>query len=222
MQKKRQWLLIVVTLFAAFVLAWQIYSLVHERLLIAPSVRAPAVVKNQLPVRAAIKQPSPPPPRELPVMHVKAALDDSSVMSPQARAYWQLSKQYEWLKMQKALVQEQADIASAKQRIAQANKMMLHLQSGAQQIGDKTPAPVGPSGYILSYTGRQAGLWQATLSQGDVYWDVVVGSHLPDGSRVSSIGAFQVVIVRKHHKDAIVFAGVAPRMGIQKVFQKLN
>ncbi len=183
----RQKVMLVLTILAAVFLAWQIYNFVHGAT--APTRPVPVVAApgTGTPVTALAGSLPPPVVQQLPTN-----LDNSS-LTPRQQEYLNLVREYQITKMKRQILEEQANLASAQKRIADAAKGG-GLTAMNTLPGDSNWASQPTGDYQLAYLDRQAGRWTATLSQGEQYTQVRVGTKLGDGSRVVSITNQGVVL----------------------------
>ncbi len=193
----RQRVMLVLTILAAAFLTWQIYNFVHGNSpLISPpktmgaktsapvSMTASKTVTLATPAKAENNTFSPvvqPLPTEL------AASD----LSPRQQEYLNLVREYQITKMKRQILEEQAGLANAKKRIADAGKGNV-VVAGYDNSFAENPLPL--SNYQLMYVDRQAGQWTATLNQGGQYIEVHLGTRLADGSIITSIDEKEVTV----------------------------
>ena len=122
-------------------------------------------------------------------------------------AYLQLMNQYQLVKMQRLIVDEQASIAEARERIAKLNQEAGSLGGSDFHI---TGSNTQSSDYKLVFLDRQSGIWSATLSKDGRYYEVGRGKELLDGTQVVQINDQGVVLRKDGEKTQLTFSGSAP------------
>lgn len=188
----RQKIMLALTVLAAIFLAWQIYNFVHAdtpaAMVSAPAPAAPAPVTTVPPPTAL---------RELP--------PNNPVLTVRQREYLNLVREYQITKMERQILEEKANLASAQKRISDTGRN----SSLVGVSGLNNPAyGADNEEYQLAYVDRQAGQWTATLSQGETYKEVKVGTRLDNGTKVLSINGNSVVLkLIKGKKLVLTFQG---------------
>lgn len=123
---------------------------------------------------------------------LRAPLTDSQ------RQYLKLVNQYQLVKMQRMVADEQAAMVSSKEKIAEANQQIAKMSGGVVQnsasILDNSPSSTSPTGYQLMYIDYQNGHWTATLNKNGQFQEVEVGTTLSDGTRILKIDQNGAVI----------------------------
>lgn len=192
----RQKVMLTLTLLAAAFLFWQIYNFVHGNSMsvqpINPSTPHPVSIKpsaNTLP---------PPPIKPLPardVAHVN--------LTANQQAYLGLVREYQVTKIRRQILEEQAGLANAQKRIADAsrNATLASYGSYSDLMGGDNSVE---NSYQLAYLDRQAGQWTATLNRNGQYQEVHVGSRLTDGASVISINDKGVVLRTSRGKSRVI------------------
>lgn len=185
----RQRVMLILTILASAFLAWQIYNFVHGNT--APSRPMAAV---SMPVSAGKVAPLPAAgnnnPGLAPVAQPLPANLASPALSSHQQEYLNLVREYQLTKMKRQILEEEAGLANAQKRIADAGKGGA-LAGMDNFVGDNgSPS----NGYQLAYLDRQAGEWTATISQAGQYTEVHVGTRLADGAKVISISDRGVVL----------------------------
>jgi hypothetical protein len=122
--------------------------------------------------------------------------------------YLELLNQYQLLKMRRQMLEEQAAIAQAQNRIAVLNDQTRKLDT-AVNVGPKGSLPHAPAqGYQLSYIDQPNGQWTASIYTNGVYQVVNKSSVLSDGAVVSEISQRGVIIQKSNQQWLISFDGV--------------
>jgi septal ring-binding cell division protein DamX len=119
-------------------------------------------------------------------------------------AYLQLVNQYQLLKMQRMVVDEQAAIAQAKQQIAKEGIDVSLPTVATDSSGSNS------SDYKLMYIDHQNNQWAATLSKMGQYFEVTPGMQLLDGTQVLAITQQGVTLKEGSQKLFLNFFGSAP------------
>ncbi len=127
--------------------------------------------------------------------------------------YLELLNQYELLKMRRQMLEEQAAIAQAQNRIAVLNDQTRKLDASVNTdaSGNYTAPPQNSNNntsYQLSYIDQQNGQWTASIYHNGVYQVVNMGSLLSDGSTVMGISEQGVSIQKKNERWLISFNGL--------------
>ncbi len=122
--------------------------------------------------------------------------------SQQAQAeYVKLINEYQLAQLQQRLAQTNASIATSK--LAEAKTLVQTQAIKAKMSGHPLATSASTSatskttkGLEVSYVGKAQGAWQAVLVAGSSYYQVKVGTHLPDGSVVSKINSMGVTLLQ--------------------------
>lgn len=178
---KKQRIVLLLTSLAMVFLCWQIYDMFWggESMSDAP---APVVVAKR-PVVTNSK------PTLVKKMPAKKTVQSQPIT--QQAAYLSVVDQLEMAKLQAQLLQQQAAIASARQRIAQMNQKTSEL-GGA--LSASSPVMSGQAGYQLKLLDHDHGAWEAVLIDAGHYRTVTVGAVLPGGDIVKAIDATTVTL----------------------------
>src|SRR5690606_692943 len=117
-------------------------------------------------------------------------------------------------KMKRQLLDEEAAIAQAQQRIAilnnQTSKIVNTNPATVSDLYDQNDNSNSSSIYQLSYLAQQAGQWSATLSQGGHYEEVTKGSVLSDGMQVEQVTKQGVILEKNDQRMLVTFNGIVP------------
>ena len=189
----RQRVMLVLTILAAMFLAWQIYNFVHSNSATVSAPR-PAVVTGAPAVQA--------PPALAPIPQVRPLPADlaNPALNNHQQEYLNLVREYQVTKMKRQILEEEAGLANAQKRIADAGKNgpLPYIDTfGGDNLANS-------NSYRLTYLDRQAGQWTATLGINGQYIEVHTGSRLPDGSRVIVINSRGVVLQLASGKNLTV------------------
>lgn len=124
--------------------------------------------------------------------------------------YLELLNQYELLKMRRQMLEEQAAIAQAQNRIAVLNDQTRKLDAtvNTDVQGNYETNGSNNSGYQLSYIDQQNGQWTASIYHNGAYQVVNKGSLLADGAIVKDISQQGVIIQNKTDRKLISFNGL--------------
>ena len=203
----KQRVLLVLTVVALGFLGYQIFQLVDQDITQTP-VLAEQQAQQQQPVMqqpAAISTPQQPVVAQQ--KPVQSQGQPHTQLSQSQHTYVKMLNQYELTKMQRQLVEEQAAVADAQQKIAldkSKTKSVLE-KSGISANGVMGGAP---NNFVLSYVDKQSGEWSATLHKGGNYESVSVGSALPGGFQVVDIDHQGVTLQKGAQREQVTFNGV--------------
>jgi hypothetical protein len=117
--------------------------------------------------------------------------------------YLELVNEYQLLRMRRMIVDEEASIASAEERIAKINQTAGRGAGELSVTGETT----NPTGYKLMYIDFQNGEWNATLSKEGRFLEVNMGDVLIDGARIIQINQQGVVIEKNQNRYLLTFYG---------------
>lgn len=172
----------------------------------APSVQPVAVAPTQVTTTVATTttQPAPQAPPAQPVPQ----LPPQPVMTAEQANYLRLMQQYQMLKVERLIVEEQAAIAGAKERIARINETAMKY-GGDTGVSASLSQPMNAEagGYRLMYIDFQKGRWTATLNKAGQYMEVTEDTTLIDGSRVLAIDQQGVTLAQGDKKYYLTFYG---------------
>ncbi len=133
----------------------------------------------------------------------------AGVMQRNQQAYLKMINEYELAKMQRQLLDEKTAIATAQNKIIALNQKNRALgakvptTTTAGLMSDTSEQP-----FRLSYLDKQEDQWSATLSRGDEYQQVTLGSLLPGDYKVTDISHQGVVLQKDSTRQMITFNGV--------------
>lgn len=123
--------------------------------------------------------------------------------------YLKLIQEYQLLQIQRRIAEDTRAIAIAKLETAKAvvetNKFagVNNFNSGIDATGSSVDHD-----YKLVFTGQEAGQWTATLKINDQLMDVVPGTTLPDGYKVTTVDGDSVIIQKGSKQKTVNFLGV--------------
>ncbi len=103
------------------------------------------------------------------------------------------------------LLNEQTSISEAQQQIA---AIRLKMQRFMNSTGSAVDSNLSSDSYRLSYMNQLNGQWSAMLVKKDENLQVMVGTQLPDGSKVVSIGDKGVLLQKDHGRELLTFNGL--------------
>ena len=129
----------------------------------------------------------------------------ASAMAKSQQSYLKMINQYELAKMQRQLLDEQAMIASARNKIIQIDKKNKELGGSHNLSGLSASDDTGD--LRLSYIDKQDNAWTATIGRGDQYQQVSVGSVLPGSYKVMKIDHSGVLLQQKNKRLLVTFNG---------------
>lgn len=225
----KQKTLAIITLCAFGYVGYEIYSMMKED--IEP-------VGNQTWSRAATRHSGSALDATATETRIEPALSEASLPASRAAAspvvnqesrdskqkvYLEMVNEYELAKMKHRLLEERAAIAAAEQRIASLKKQ---TQAINQQLANNNTAESSETSsadeFRLSYVDEQNKDWSATLVRAGHYYQVHIGSHLPDGSAVVAISHRGVVTQLGEALHRITFDGETTESNTSKVSTVAN
>ena len=218
--EKRQKILIPLIALALVFVVWQMYSLFFagsssssSRSTTATTVQRSAPTTNsRLPGADGFKSITPTTTRTQSTTTVAATASkpektssDLPEFTSSQKRYLKLINRYQLVRMQRMVIDQEAAIAQAKERIASLSQTGVTNFDGS---GISSAAPA--ASYSLIYVDYQHGEWTATISRAGRYQNVAVDDRLADGSVVTKINRSGVV-VEKNNKDSLInFSGTMP------------
>lgn len=127
------------------------------------------------------------------------------------REYLRLVNQYQIAQLQERLETANASIAAAKLKSAitasevqklndELKQRSLRGQSSSVSLEGKKEAVDFVATLQLMYVGKSKGAWMAMLNSNGSYYEVKVGTRLPDGSTVSAIDTRGIVLTKDSMK----------------------
>lgn len=195
--EKKQSYLLALTLLAFGFLGYQVYQLVGSDLSsTTASVEAPSLQAAPAPVPTPVS---------------KLPLNSGSSLLKNQKEYLELINQYQLLKMRRQLLEEQAAIAQAQNRIAllneQTRKLGVSLGGAASEKNHLLPTASNAE-YQLSYIDQQSGHWTANIYHNGAYEVVIKGSMLSGDWEVKEISQGGVIIQKQNERRLITFNGM--------------
>lgn len=103
------------------------------------------------------------------------------------------------------LLNEQTSISAAQQQIAAIQLKMQQFMNGS---GLAEGHNISSDIYRLSYMNQLNGQWSAMLVKKDTNIQVVVGTQLPDGSKIISISEKGVLLQKDVSRELLTFKGI--------------
>jgi septal ring-binding cell division protein DamX len=208
--------LLVLTVAALGFLGYQVFQLVDRDITETPiiaqqtqgntAVTAPVVASHSqpsVPVVHQVEQATSPP-----AVVSKPTLSVNNTVTPQQHAYMKALNSYEVARMHHQLMDEEAAIASAQQKIVvMHNKTEKILGPNSAVAGDGFLTGQSSSTIGLSYIDKRNGAWSATLHIGSDYEPVQVGSTLANGYDVIGIDHQGVTLQKGSHREVVNFNG---------------
>jgi|GEM_PF-2161931 len=215
---RKQKILIPLIIIVLGILAWQLYSMNEERSSPAPSsmVRGPDQ-RNPLERGQAVNTSNLPSPVQTTSV---ASQQQAKPVSEQDKQrlrevsqsdaeYLKLIQEYQLLQVQRRIAEDARAIAVAKletaKAIAETSKFGgTNFGSGMTGILSQTDGD-----YKLVFTGQESGQWTATLKINDQLLDVVNGTSLPDGYKVTAVDGDSVTLQKANKQKVISFLGIS-------------
>jgi len=245
LNKKQTSMLVLISLAVLF-LGYQIYKLVSDDVSMSPASAKPVAQVQQssttgntaLTSASAAKTASTMKKVQSSQSHASPVVMQKQTLQPvelqptlgalplakNQKQYLKLVNLYALAKMKRQLLNEEADIAEAQQRIA-----ALHAKTEQTITGDahaavtpflSTSNAQGQAGqYRLSYLAQQNGSWSATLVKDGQYQQVAVGTLLLDGSKVLAISKQGVNLQLGKRRALVTFKGSVPLKKVVPVKQ---
>lgn len=207
----KQKTLLVVTMAAIGYLGYQVYELVYQDV-----SNRPAMVNQGL-VSSAIAAPAKKAAQAAAIPQVQTSASKQAQhrpLQPGQKAYLRMVNQYELLKMKRRLLEEQAAVAAAQNRIATLNKKTRDIDASLSNAGSSRLR------YQLSYLDNQRGRWSATLYKAGHYHEVNVGSMLSGGVKIVKINRHGVMFKDGSKYALLTFKGMMPVVRIKAAVVK--
>jgi predicted transcriptional regulator len=210
---KKQKILIPVTVVVLGILGWQIYGFMGENSASTRAAKSGAmrpvadsvarvnrvIANNEAGPEASSK------PAAIISEQDKQRLKDVSQSDAE---YLKLIQEYQLLQVQRRIAEDTRAIAVAKletvKALAEASKFGGSGNSGPHTVSMGSM----DTDYKLVFTGQEAGQWTATLKMNDQLMDVVTGTTLPDGYKVTAVDGDAVTLQRADKQKIISFLGV--------------
>lgn len=205
--------LLVLTIAALGFLGYQVFQLVDRDI-----TETPVIAEQKQTTQVAMQQPVSAPAATTtavqssvatqPVAATAAPTAQQPTIDPQQHAYMKELNNYELARMHHQLLDEEAAIATAQQKIAVMHNKTQKI-TGADGVTSDDSLVTGQAAdaYVLSYVDKQNGEWSATLHLGSDYQSVEIGSQLPDGYQVIGIDHQGVTLQKNDHRELISFNG---------------
>lgn len=138
-----------------------------------------------------------------------------NTMTPQQHAYVNALNSIEIARMHHQLMDEEAAIAMAQQKIALMHKQTEKLVGPEGSIpGTGMMADQSQDGMALSYIDKQNGQWSATLHIKGNYQSVQIGSQLSNGYQVIGIDHQGVTLQKGNKRELVNFDGITPLVAL--------
>jgi len=138
----------------------------------------------------------------------KKASVTAEAVTPQQHAYMKVLNSYEIARMHHQLMDEEAAIATAQQKIAVMHTKTQKLLGPNAATSDNLLSTQGANAISLSYIDKQNDHWSATLHIGSEYESVQIGSQLPNGYDVIGIDHQGVMLQKGNQRERVSFNGV--------------
>jgi septal ring-binding cell division protein DamX len=207
----QQKLLVVVLLLVLSLLAWQVY--ITFDLGTEPS-RGTTHFRSQVAKPTAVNQ-GYLHAENLPISQTPATVSQRVELKPLSKRqvkYLDLVNEYKITEMKRRIADDNAAIAKAAEATTRAEIATKTMLAKAGFAGDaltatdeQRPLADNDKRYQLIYTGKQDGLWSATINDHGHLVDVAVGSELSDDVKVVDVTRDTVVIARGKSKRVLSF-----------------
>ncbi len=184
---KRQLILILLTVLALMFLAWQIFRLINDDL--RAQDRADHAIAQVKQSEAALHQQRA---NEQQVVAHNSNTHDATPSSVKPNPYVKLVDEYQYLQMERKLLNEKLAIEKLKAEIAKLDTQDTNMT--AHLVNDASSSAPHSQAYRLVYLAQQDHQWSATLAKGNQYQTVVKGDKLADGSKVVAIAQSGVTL----------------------------
>lgn len=123
------------------------------------------------------------------------------------KEYLDLVSKYQIAQLQQKLATAEAGIATAKLQSAQtqqqAQQLSGQLQQQMQSTTVQTPVAHSDAGLQVVYVAKRQGHWMAMLNDNGSYFEVKVGTRLPDGSVISRIDGKGVILTNNGQRSYV-------------------
>jgi|GEM_PF-3469575 len=206
--QKRQKIVAILLAIVGIILVWQLYELFAGNKTVPKAAAPMATTAMRQPAMAV----TPAATAEQLAQNATAPGGDASAAvnpSNNQSAYLRLVNEYQMAQLQRMIAEDNEAIAIAKQNAAKASSETAKLMGGSSLMSTANNTQTNSNDYQLVYTGQQAdNSWSATLKKNGQNLDVLVGSQLPDGSRVLSIDDNGVLLQQGTIKKLVTFSGV--------------
>lgn len=159
--------------------------------------------------------------------------------------YLKLLNQFQVSEMEKRLIESRVNVEAARSNIAKARLERSKSIAEMQQVtGTAEHMSRAFDNYDLVYVGRNNGRWIAVLrlenrflpqemlyqpgaapapetrrGAKDIFYDVVMGRHLPDGSEVLSITRSSLLLARQDKRRRLILPVTSPKLLTAKPMQ---
>lgn len=214
--EKKQFVVIFFTIIAFLFLGYEVFRLVSDDIDIKFETKNDPVNQMHSSVMRKVDPDPNPTPAPIqtsapthPLIEKKATLFAGSSQKTEnyKKTYMELINLYELAKMKRQLLEEEAAIAEAQQRIAEINKSTERINHAGIPLVSASSNQSNTSSYLLSYIDKQNGQWSAVLKKDGVYQTVTAGSLLPDHYQVISINEKGVILKNKNQQVMVTFNG---------------
>ena len=222
-QAKKQKILLALILIACAYIVWQFYGIYGGANFSSAAAITAKKAANSSVVSAANNTSKPPVLANLagsaPILQEnisqKSMTDQESDLAQER--YTKMLDQYQLLKMKRMLLEEEVEIATAKQKIAtlggSADNGALNdsaaLGYGGDVSANSSAAQLDDDGYSVVYIDYQAGNWSATINYQGRFEEVAVGTRMADGGKIIDIDRKGVILKRGAQYLKLTFNGAA-------------
>ncbi len=180
-------------------------------------VVAPVVITATAPLPVSVPAPV------LPVLSPSTTIPEKMINDPRQIAYLNALDELKQLQLTEHIETVKQSIAKAKLDQRQTQKELMALDAKPlpfvteRTVSDdktdsiskqKASAPVDKY-YVLLYVANENGSWQAVLGLSDKFYNVSIGTQLPDGTTVLDITNTSITLANKESKQTLTVAPVA-------------
>lgn len=196
---KKQKILLPFIILVLIYIGWQIYNLIFGSKNVIQSKHS--LVKIH-PTRESIR------------------LNSHSSITTEQSEYLKMINHYNLLKLKHLLLEEEAAITAAKQRIIKSRSEISNMTRNMEsEVDFELDGILASAVYELVYLDYQKGHWNALLNQGGRFFEVQDGTKVANGDRVLRIDKDGVVINHKGQILQITFDGLNV---LSKNYEKLD
>ncbi len=216
--RKKQTSIIVITITAIVIFAWQVYLLMSNDISSnnSSSVSIAAPIETPMEKTAILTsnkvESAPPPTVTSGPMQAITALQRHKVTNK--NPYLTLVNNYKLAKMKHQVLQEELAIANVRHKIALLNEKTLSTDDNDARTNfggfGIQSANSDKSEIKLVYLDYQNNQWSATLKNGNRFSEINAGAQLSDGSHIIAINRHGVLIQSGSHRYNLSFNGITP------------
>lgn len=150
-----------------------------------------------------------PVPNQLPSTVKPEQPHEQTSMTTDQSEYVNLVNKYQTMKLRRLLVEEEAAIATAENKIS---KLHHDNNKGDDELSVSNTGSIPHTkaivGYRLMYLDNQAGTWSATINLNNHLYEVKNGTMLPNNTRVTNINNKGVTLHQYNQRSLLTFSGM--------------